>query len=135
KKAAAELESVANTGSTRAPAAPAAAPQSRSFWEIAWQGGKNVATAVTQLAAVVFLVFFMLASGDLFKRKLLKIAAERNKTRFTSPVLDQIDEQVRRYLAVLLVGNVRVGVGTWLVFWALGVKYAALWGVIAGVLP
>jgi predicted PurR-regulated permease PerM len=83
---------------------------------------------------VLFLVFFMLASGDLFKRKLLRIAAERNKTRFTSQVLDQIDEQVRRYLAVLLVANVLVGVGTWLVFWALGVKYAALWGVIAAVL-
>ena len=134
KKAAAELESVANTGSTRAPAAPAAAPQTKSFWEIAWQGGKNVATAATQLAAVIFLVFFMLASGDLFKRKLLKIAAERNKTRFTAQMLEQIDDQVRRYLAVLAIANVFVGLLTWLAFWALGVKYAGLWGLAAGVL-
>jgi predicted PurR-regulated permease PerM len=134
KKAAAELESVANGKRPAQSAAPASAPASKPMWEVVWEGGKNVALAAGQLTVVLFLVFFMLASGDLFKRKLLRIAAERNKTRFTSQVLDQIDEQVRRYLAVLLVANVLVGVGTWLVFWALGVKYAALWGVIAGVL-
>src|SRR5438874_752251 len=135
KKAAADLESVANTGKRASqPAAPAPAPASKPMWEVVWEGGKNVALAAGQLTVVLFLVFFMLASGDLFKRKLLKIAAERNKTRFTSQVLEQIDDQVRRYLAVLLVANVLVGVGTWLAFWALGVKYAGLWGVLAGVL-
>ena len=135
KKAAAELESVANTGKRATQgAAPAPASTSRSVWDVAWEGGKNVAVVAGQLTVVLFLVFFMLASGDLFKRKLLRIAAERNKTRFTAQVLDQIDEQVRRYLVVLVVANVLVGVGTWLVFWALGVKYAGLWGLIAGVL-
>jgi predicted PurR-regulated permease PerM len=134
KKAAAELESVATTGSARAAAPAAAPPASKSMWDVAWQGGKNVAVAAAQTTAVLFLVFFMLASGDLFKRKLLKIAAERNKTRFTTQVLEQIDSQVRRYLGVLAIANVLVGLGTWLVFWALGMKYAGLWGVVAGVL-
>ena len=133
KKAAAELESVAN-GKRAGVQAPAAPTASKPMWEVVWQGGKNVAIAAGQVTVVLFLVFFMLASGDLFKRKLLKIAAERNKTRFTSQVLEQIDDQVRRYLAVLLVANVLVGVGTWLAFSALGVKYAGLWGLIAGVL-
>jgi predicted PurR-regulated permease PerM len=135
KKAAAELESVATTGTrTSQPSASAPAPASKSMWDIVWQGGKGVASAAAQTTAVLFLVFFMLASGDLFKRKLLKIAAERNKTRFTSQVLEQIDDQVRRYLGVLAIANVLVGLGTWLAFWALGVKYAGLWGVLAGVL-
>ena len=134
KKAAAELESVANTGKPAAPAPAAPPAPSKSVWEIAWEGGKNVATAVGQVVVVLFLVFFMLASGDLFKRKLLRIASEHNKTRFTEKVLEQIDMQVRRYLAVLLIANVLVGVGTWLVFWALGVKYAGLWGLLAGIL-
>src|SRR5438132_544197 len=134
KKAAADLESAANGKRASQPAAPVPAPASKPMWEVVWEGRKNVALAAGQLTVVLFLVFFMLASGDLFKRKLLKIAAERNKTRFTSQMLDQIDEQVRRYLGVLLVANVLVGIGTWLAFWALGVKYAGLWGVIAGVL-
>jgi predicted PurR-regulated permease PerM len=134
KKAAAELESVASTGKRAAAQGAAPPPAAKPMWETVWEGGKNVAVAAGQITVVLFLVFFMLASGDLFKRKLLRIAAERNKTRFTTQVLEQIDEQVRRYLVVLFVANVLVGIGTWLVFWALGVKYAGLWGVVAGVL-
>jgi predicted PurR-regulated permease PerM len=83
---------------------------------------------------VLFLVFFMLASGDLFKRKLLAIAAERNKKRFTMQVLEEIDQQIRRYLVVLLIANVLVGLGTWLAFSMLGVHYAGLWGLVAAIL-
>jgi len=135
KKAAADIESVAQTGkpaSTMAPAAPAVAPM--PFWQVLWAGWKSVMLAGSQMMVVVFLVFFMLASGDLFKRKLLRIAAEYNKKRFTLQVIEEIDAQVRRYLVVLLVSNVLVGIGTWLVFLWLGVKYAALWGVVAAVL-
>jgi predicted PurR-regulated permease PerM len=134
KKAAAELESVANGKRAAAPAPASAPAASKPMWEVVWEGGKGVATAIGQITVVLFLVFFMLASGDLFKRKLLRIAGEHNKMRFTAQVLEQIDEQARRYLVVLLVANVLVGLGTWLAFWALGVKYAGLWGLVAGVL-
>jgi predicted PurR-regulated permease PerM len=48
-------------------------------------------------------------------------------------VLEQVDSQVRRYLLVLLISNILVGVGTWLAFWAFGVHYAELWGLAAGI--
>jgi predicted PurR-regulated permease PerM len=99
-----------------------------------WRGWKTVMAAGGQVMVVFFLVFFMLASGDLFKRKLLAIAAERNKTRFTMQVLEEIDVQIRRYLVVLLIADVMVGLGTWLAFSMLGMKYAGLWGLVAGVL-
>ena len=138
KKAAADLESVAQTGKT-APTTPAAPPPASattqmSFVDVMVKGGKNVALAGAQVISVLFLVFFMLASGDLFKRKLLAIAAERNKRRFTMQVIDEIDAQVRRYLLVLLIANALVGIGTWLAFTALGVNYAGMWGAIAAVL-
>jgi predicted PurR-regulated permease PerM len=135
KKAAADFEAMAQTGkpaSATPPPAPAVAPT--PVWQVLWTGWKNVMLAGAQMMVVVFLVFFMLASGDLFKRKLLTIAAEYNKKRFTLQVIEEIDAQVRRYLVVLLVSNVLVGVGTWLAFLALGVKYAGLWGVVAAVL-
>lgn len=135
KKAAAEIESVAQTG--KAPAAPAAsapaAPATMSMWQMAWEGGKGLVVAATQLVVVLFLVFFMLSSGDLFKRKLLALAAERGKKRFTLNVIEEIDAQVRNYLVVILVANVLVGVFTWLAFWALGMPYPALWGLVAGI--
>jgi predicted PurR-regulated permease PerM len=141
KKAAADLESVAQTGKTSPPQSPAqaqaqAAPSGSqvSLLQVLWTGWKGVMAAGGQVMVVLFLVFFMLASGDLFKRKVLMIAAERNKARFTMKVLEEIDGQVRRYLMVLLMANVLVGIGTWLVFWMLGVKYAGLWGLVAAVL-
>jgi predicted PurR-regulated permease PerM len=138
KKAAVELESVAQTGKTAPAAAPPAPPTPSqvaqvSLLDVIWKSGKAMATAGTQIVAVLFLVFFMLSSGDLFKKKLLAIAAERNKRRFTMQVLEQIDAQVRRYLLVLLIANVLVGIGTWIVFTVLGVRYAGLWGTAAAI--
>jgi predicted PurR-regulated permease PerM len=138
KKAAAELESAAAgkaAPAKSAPAAPAApAVSDMSVSQVLWTGWKGVMAAGTQAMVVLFLVFFMLASGDLFKKKLLAIAAERGKRRFTLQVIEEIDAQIRRYLVVLLVSNVLVGLGTWLAFWLLGMKYAGLWGLIAAVL-
>lgn len=134
KKAAEELESAAQGKAAPAKAAPAPAAAPIPVWQMLWTGWKNVMIAASQTMVVIFLVFFMLASGDLFKRKLLAIGAAYDKKRFTLGVLEEIDGQVRRYLVVLLVSNVLVGLGTWLVFLAMGVKYAGLWGFAAAVL-
>ena len=137
KKAAADIEAAAQ-GKKAAPAAAAPAPVPSatqvSLADVMLKAFQGAALAITQIVAVLFLVFFMLSSGDLFKRKLLLIAAERNKKRFTLQVLEQIDGQIRRYLLVLLISNILVGVGTWLAFWAFGVSYAGLWGVAAGII-
>ena len=136
KKAAVELESVAQTGKTTPPPAPPppSAAAQMSLFDVMWKSGKGLGMAATQAVSVLFLVFFMLSSGDLFKKKVLSIAAERNKKRFTMQVLEDIDAQIRRYLLVLAVSNVLVGIGTWLAFWALGMNYAGLWGAVAAVL-
>ena len=135
KKAAAEIEAVAQTGKATAPPAPAAAPASVSFWGMVWAGGKGMVTAAAQVMVVVFLVFFMLASGDLFKRKLVKIAGTTlSEKKITVEVIDEVDRQIRRYLGVLLVSNALVGVGTWAAFEALGLNYPELWGMAAAVL-
>jgi predicted PurR-regulated permease PerM len=136
KKAAAEIEAIAQTGKPPARVPPAApTPSPVSFWQLVWEGGKSAAVAATQLMAVLFLVFFMLASGDTFKRKLVRALGETlSQKKVTVQAIDEIDQQVRRYLGVLLVSNLLVGFGTWLAFKLLGVNYAELWGVAAGVL-
>jgi predicted PurR-regulated permease PerM len=134
-KAAAEIEAVAQTGKANAaPARPAPAPAT-PFWTRLWEGGKTVATAATQVMAVIFLVFFMLAAGDLFKRKIVKIAGTTlSEKKITVEMIDEIDRQIRRYLGVLLVANILVGLGTWAVFKAMGLNYPALWGMAAAIL-
>jgi predicted PurR-regulated permease PerM len=138
KKAAAELESAAQGGKLSSPAAPAPAPAAAtqiSMWQLIWTGGKGVAFAAGQVVVVSFLVFFMLASGSLFKKKIVILSGERLAQRkLTIEVLTEIDLQIRRYLLVMLVSNALVGLGTWFVFRMAGVEYAGLWGLIAAVL-
>ena len=140
QKAAAEMESIAHPDKSPAPSAatvaapPAAAISPLPMWQVLWKGWKGVMTAAAQLMVVLFLVFFMLASGDLFKRKLIAIAGERLKARKDAlAVIEEIDAQIRRYLGVLLISNLLVGLGTWAVFKALGLEYAGLWGLAAGI--
>ena len=105
------------------------------MWHLIWTGGKGVAIAAGQIVVVSFLVFFMLASGSLFKKKIVILSGERLAQRkVTVEMLDEIDLQIRRYLLVMLISNGLVGIGTWLVFKMAGVEYAGLWGLIAAVL-
>jgi len=136
KKAAAEIEAIAATGkSAPPPAAAAPAPASSNFWSTLWMGGKGVMEALAAVVAVVFLVFFMLASGDLFKRKFVRMFGDTlSQKKITVQMIDEIDAQIRRYLVVLLVANVLVGLGTWIVFRLMGVNYPELWGLAAGVI-
>lgn len=136
KKAAAEIESIAQTGKLppRTPP-PQASATTASFWQLVWEGGKGAATIAAQVMAVLFLVFFMLASGDTFKRKLVRMFGDTlSEKKITVQVIDEIDQQVKRYLVVMLVANLLVGFGTWAAFRILGVEYAELWGAAAGIL-
>ena len=138
KKAAAEIESAAQTGkpAEKTPAAaPSAQPSTLSFWSLIYAGGKGVLLVAGQVMVVFFLVFFMLASGDLFKRKLVKVMGETlSEKKITVQMIDEIDSQIRNYLIVVLISNLLVGVGTWIVFRMMGVEYAELWGLVAGIL-
>ena len=50
---------------------------------------------------VLFFVFFLLASGDLFKRKLVKLAGPSlEKKKITVQILDDINTQIARFLLV-----------------------------------
>jgi predicted PurR-regulated permease PerM len=83
---------------------------------------------------VLFLAYFMLASGDTFRRKLVKIAGPTlSKKKITLRVLDQIAEQIQHYLLVHVFTSLLVGVATWLAFLWIGLEHAAIWGIAAGV--
>jgi predicted PurR-regulated permease PerM len=98
-------------------------------------GTMAVAEAGAQALMVAFITYFLLAAGDTFRRKLARIAGPNfAKRKITVQALDEITEQIQRYLLVQLLTSVVVGVATALAFWALGFNNAAAWGVLAGVM-
>jgi predicted PurR-regulated permease PerM len=92
-------------------------------------------TVAAQAPIVVLLTYFLLASGEHFRRKLLQLvgpslSAKKDAVR----MLEEIDVQIQRNLFATLGANVLIGLGTWIAFEALGVQAAGVWGVGAGVL-
>ncbi|RZL95795.1 MAG: AI-2E family transporter [Variovorax sp.] len=99
-----------------------------------WSGTVGLLGAAGQLALVAFLTFFALASGDIFRRKLVKITGPSlQKKKITVHVLDDVTGHIQRYLLVQIFTSAVVGVATGLAFWALGLENAAVWGIIAAV--
>jgi predicted PurR-regulated permease PerM len=95
-------------------------------------------TAGSFLGAVVllmFLVYFLLASGEMFKVKLVKLSGERlSQRKVTVQMIDEIITQIGHFVFYQFWSGLLVGVLTWLAFMWMGVRYAGLWGVAAGVL-
>ena len=97
-------------------------------------GSLGIVAAVGQLVLILFLVYFLLASGDLYRRKLVKIAGPSlTEKKLPVQILQEIDRQIERFLFVQMFTSTIVAVATWLTFIALGVEQAAVWGLLAGV--
>lgn len=100
-----------------------------------WTGTIGLATLVGQLTVVVFLTYFLMVSGNTFRRKLIKLAGPSlSSKKITLQALDEITGQIQRYLQVQLATSALVGVMTGLALWAIGLENAAVWGIAAGVL-
>ena len=100
-----------------------------------WSGTLGLMGFAGQMMVVLFLTFFALCAGDTFRRKLVKITGPSlSRKKITVQLLDDITGQIERYLLVQLLMSVLVGIATWVVYWMLGIEYAAVWGVVAGLL-
>lgn len=98
-------------------------------------GSKGLATFVGQATMCVFLVFFLLLSGNAFKRKFVKMAGKTlSQKKISVHMLDQINNSIHMYMAMMLVTNVALGLLSWLAFRLLGLENAATWAVVAGAL-
>jgi len=93
-----------------------------------------VAAAAGQMTIVVFLTYFLLISGHHFKHRLVELAGPRlERQRVTLRVLDDITEQIQRFLLVQVFTGAVVAVATWFALTWAGVEQAAVWSILAGV--
>ena len=94
-----------------------------------------VLSVAAQAPIVLLLTYFLLASGEHFRRKLVRLVGPSlSRKKDAVRILEGVSQQVQRYLLANLVANTLVGVGTWLAFMAMGMEQAGAWGVAAGVL-
>jgi predicted PurR-regulated permease PerM len=98
-----------------------------------WAGSLGALSMAGQAVMVLLLAFFLLLSDDLFKRKLVEGVPTFARKKLTVQVLDQIADQIERFLLVQLFTSFVVGMITWAALSAVGLQQPAVWGLMAGV--
>jgi predicted PurR-regulated permease PerM len=108
---------------------PAFDAKSYLYW-----GGMNLLGAAGQFAVILFLVYFFLVTGDLYKRKFVKIAGPALwQKKLTIQILDEINSQISSFIRVQVLTSTVVAVATTAALWWLGVREYIVWGLLAGI--
>jgi len=146
QRAAAAVDRTANEATPPAPSAPkgpasASAPQqvqvvtpTLSLSNYLWSGGMTLLSFAGQFVLVLFLVYFFLVTGDLYKRKLVKIAGPTfSEKKLTVQILDEINRQIESFMRVQVLTSVLVAVATSAALWWFGLEQYVIWGLLAGI--
>ncbi|HEY1151233.1 MAG TPA: AI-2E family transporter [Pseudoduganella sp.] len=100
-----------------------------------WAGSRGLTAFLSQATMVAFLVYFLLLSGDIFKRKLVKLTGPSlSKKRITVQILEDISASIQGYMFMLLVTNGLLAMLTWGAFMWIGLDNAGAWAIMAGLL-
>ena len=118
----------------KADAAPAVSPASRVS-DLLVAGSMSALGFAGEAIVVMFLIFFLLLSGDTFKRKLVKMTGPSlSNKKITVHILDDINSSIQKYMFMLLVTNSLLTVLMWVAFRMIGLENAGAWAVGAGLL-
>src|SRR5450830_934982 len=100
-----------------------------------WAGSLGLVGFLSQATMVIFLVFFLLLSGDTFKRKLVKLTGPSlSRKKVTVHILEDINTSIQNYMFMLLVTNGLLAVLMWIALRVIGLENAGAWAIVAGLL-
>ena len=97
-------------------------------------GGMGAVTLFGQAVMILFLTYFLLVADDLYRKKLVKITPTLSKKKITLQIVEEIGNQIERFMLVQIFTSALVAVVTALALWWLGLKQPVVWGIAAGVL-
>ena len=117
-------------------AAPAGAPQ-----EVVVRDGGfleklygNLTEIGVQLLLIVVLLYFLLATGAIFREKLIKAMPTFGDKRRAFTITFEIQRQISRYLLTVALINVGLGLAVGTTLWWVRMPSPILWGAMATVL-
>jgi predicted PurR-regulated permease PerM len=139
--AALEIEKATNQAAGAPPAprgrvtAVVVEPSGFKLSSFLWTNSIAVAAFAGHAMMVLFLAFFLLLSGDAFKRKLLHLAGPSlSRRRITLQVMDDINVSIQNFMFMLLVTNTLLAALSWAAFSIIGLDNAGAWALAAGLL-
>ncbi|MEX0605523.1 MAG: AI-2E family transporter [Marinobacter sp.] len=91
----------------------------------------KVKNGLAGLALALALTYFLLVSGDRLVQNFVR-QLPRGQRRNALHIVRDAQHEIARYLAVIGLSNLFVGIATGLLAWAVGLPSPAVWGLVAG---
>jgi predicted PurR-regulated permease PerM len=126
-----QVEKLASTKPENEKAPPRVELKKASLLDILFSGTSKL---VFTLLVVLVLLYFLLASGDLFLAKLVHVLPTLSDKKKAVQIAREIEGNISQYLLTMTLINTGVSILAGLLFWAFGMPNPALWGAMAGLL-
>jgi predicted PurR-regulated permease PerM len=88
-------------------------------------------TIVTGLLEVIILLYFLLAAGDLFLQKLIKVLPQLRDKKKAVAIARETEASISTYLVTVTLVNVTLGLAVAAAMFLLGMPNPLLWGALA----
>jgi predicted PurR-regulated permease PerM len=85
---------------------------------------------ITDAVVMLILLYFLLASGDLFLRKLIRVLPRLEDRRRAVDIARQVERDISSYLATVTMINLGLGAAVAMCFALIGVPNPLLWGAM-----
>ncbi len=128
RKAADQVERI--TGMEAASKAPEVRLREPGLSDTLFAGTRAV---VATLVVMILLLYFLLASGDLFLEKAVRILPTLTDKKRAVGIANNMEEHISRYLLSVTAINAGLGVAEAIGMFLLGMPNPVLWGVMAAV--
>ena len=89
---------------------------------------------IVKSSVMFILLYFLLASGDLFLRKLIKLFPGLDKKKQIVRITREVEHHTSRYLYTVTVINISMGISIGVGMYLIGLPNPVLWGAMAGFL-
>lgn len=91
-------------------------------------------TFVAGLGEVIVLVYLLLASGDMFLKKLVRVIPRDRDKKRAIEITHEVQQQISNYLFSVSLINIGLGAAACAGFYLIGVPRALMWGAVVAIL-
>ncbi|MBJ3762647.1 AI-2E family transporter [Maribius pontilimi] len=91
----------------------------------------NAASAVTTLAVALVFALFLLASGDMFRAKLVEVMPKLSDKKRALKIMSGVERAISRYLLTITLINAGLGLAVFALMAAAGLPKPYVWGLVA----
>jgi predicted PurR-regulated permease PerM len=123
-----ELKKITSLGAERRPEVEIKTP---GITDAVLTGTQEV---IIKSSVMFILLYFLLASGDLFLRKFIKLFSTLYKKKQVVRITREVERHISHYLYIVTIMNTCLGISVGVGMYVIGMPNPVLWGVMAGCL-